>query len=139
MIEKPKELTLVRALKECARIWAGLAKSGTKKKPLEDRIKYSFGCPACEYVTQKAFNQIELTQGMACCNGGEKGSPRYAIARELLDLCPMKQAWPNGCLCPTSPYAKWEYSNNTSAARKRYARQIANAARRILNQHLKKK
>lgn len=104
MAKKP--LTLKTALYHMNRMWAALAKTGDKNKPITD---INCDCYLCEYFCRGCRKE----------NRGRNGS---------CDECciVMKAIWPQSCQ-RNSIFLDWENAT-TTAARMKYARQIADEA-----------
>ena len=73
--------------------------------------KYVHNCPCCEYVCQTT-GQTPGFNADAC---------RY---------CPLIKLWPDTCV--RGPYREWEHAISKGESGRRYAKQIADAAKREL-------
>jgi len=106
-----ERLTEKQTLFLCWKLWEWLAKTGNilkitwpHWKEMGGKVKKMTGeCPCCEYAKQ---------QEKRCRSG-----------------CLLITLWPNRCLSESSPYQKWR-KEASLRLRKKYARIIANAAKR---------
>src|SRR5579872_768716 len=119
--KRTKRLTPRTALQVCIKLWDGLAETGDGK-PASALYEFRFDCPCCQYVADK----LDIPGGMPCA------AVRSESDRKTLALCPLNKLWPDGCGRSTSPFEKWSSSNFGSSLRKRYARIIADGARKAL-------
>lgn len=114
-------MTKEQALRETAELWRWLARFpllGKEDWPGWARKKpRCYHCACCEFVYRKSEYEPE-------CATGEDGMQ--------LSLCPLNNAWPNGCLMGTSPFLKWWYNEGKERVRRKAALQIVRACEREL-------
>ena len=108
------KITKRKALEDCVKIWSELAKTGAIYKPEWAIEKYSVnGCPCCRYADDHL---------------------------SLCSECLLIGLWPDTCCSPGSPYYSWDYTKGEDEAnRKKYAKIIANYAKKMLKEMGKKK
>lgn len=142
-----KKLTKNTALLFTLDLWNKLAKSGSFEKSSVKRVtdgkdsvrieKFWFECPCCHFVTQEFGEYLGIggDSYMPCSDPESCESGHEEDASSMLNACPLKQLWPNGCLAHPSPFADW-YENHDEewiAERKRLSREIVDGCKKALS------
>lgn len=129
------KLTKRQALEICRDLWDWLAANPDSHKedwPGWTSLRpFAHDCPCCERVLRE-LGRPEDDDYMHCTSpeGGSETQDKVRV--EMLDLCPLKSLWPNGCCNLPSPFIQWATYRHDPSRREQCARAIADACRKEL-------